>query len=196
MTTTPDARPLTDRLTEHTTHLRAKRLPTQDDRTSLQLLEELGLKHCQDTTVTVNRQALTMILTCLKEGAYDPYWEQAYPTGYLFHAVNELSLNLEGSSDDSTAQVLEEIRQEARHGVSPTPIKVPSDQTMTPCANCGKPWSQAKEHRTEQMYDGEWVCSQACEDEHAELGCPFEHGENYRVQFELREPAQEARHGD
>lgn len=62
-----------------------------------------------------------------------------------------------------------------------------SDQTMTPCANCGKPWSQAKEHRTAQMYDGEWVCSKACEDEHDELGCPFAHGENYRTQFELRE---------
>jgi len=65
-------------------------------------------------TVTVNRQALTMILSCLKEGADDPYWEQEYPTGYLFHAVNELSLNLEGSSDEATAQILKEIAEEAR----------------------------------------------------------------------------------
>lgn len=47
MTTTPDTRPLADRLTEHTTHLRSKRLPTADDRTSLQLLEELGLERSQ-----------------------------------------------------------------------------------------------------------------------------------------------------
>lgn len=47
--TTTDTRPLPERLAQHTTHLRAKRMPTQDDRTSLQLLEELGMKHCRTT---------------------------------------------------------------------------------------------------------------------------------------------------
>lgn len=47
MTTTTDTRPLPERLAQHTTHLRAKRMPTQDDRTSLQLLEELGMRHCR-----------------------------------------------------------------------------------------------------------------------------------------------------
>lgn len=66
---------------------------------------------------------------------------------------------------------------------------VPGDSNMPPCANCGTPWSRAAEHRFEQMYDGEWVCSAACEEEHSRLGCPFEHGPNYRVPFAERGPA-------
>lgn len=48
------------------------------------------------------------------------------------------------------------------------------------CANCGKPIEEAKEVLTARMYDGEWTCSKECDDEHEELGCPFEHGILYR----------------
>ncbi len=56
--TTTDARPLTERLAEHTTHLRAKRFPTADDRASLQLLEELGLERGRTEGLREAAQAL------------------------------------------------------------------------------------------------------------------------------------------
>lgn len=66
-------------------------------------------------------------------------------------------------------------------------VQVRDDSNSIPCANCGTPWSQAREHRFEQAYDGEWFCSAECEREHEELGCPFEKSpSNYRLPFALR----------
>jgi hypothetical protein len=48
------------------------------------------------------------------------------------------------------------------------------DESDLKCANCGEPWSSAEQYLTAQMYDGEWVCSQWCEDVHADEGCPLE----------------------
>ena len=71
--------------------------------------------------VLVNRQALTMILACLQEGADDPHWEQVYPSGCLFSAVNELTLNLEGESDAIERQTLAEIAEEYRAALAQAP---------------------------------------------------------------------------
>lgn len=58
---TTDRRPLPERLAEHTTHLRAKRFPTADDRASLQLLEELGLEREQTEGLRETAQALVAL---------------------------------------------------------------------------------------------------------------------------------------
>lgn len=61
MTSTTEPRSLTERLAEHTTHLRAKRFPTADDRASLQLLEELGLERERTEGLRETAQALVAL---------------------------------------------------------------------------------------------------------------------------------------
>ncbi|KYG95710.1 hypothetical protein AZE31_18190 [Paenibacillus polymyxa] len=60
------------------------------------------------------------------------------------------------------------------------PISAVKQDGQERCANCGKPISEAREILTGRLYDGEFACCRKCDDEHEELGCPFEHGIRYR----------------
>lgn len=54
------------------------------------------------------------------------------------------------------------------------------DEDVNRCANCGKSIIEAREILTTRMYDGEFTCCRECDDEHEELGCPFDLGIRYR----------------
>jgi hypothetical protein len=56
----------------------------------------------------------------------------------------------------------------------------PGPDDVNRCANCGKPIAEAREILTGRLYDGEFACCKECDDEHEELGCPFESGIRYR----------------
>lgn len=60
------------------------------------------------------------------------------------------------------------------------PISAINQDGKTRCANCGKPIEEAETVLTSRLYDGEFACCSLCDDEHEELGCPFEHGIKYR----------------
>ncbi len=57
------------------------------------------------------------------------------------------------------------------------------------CANCGIRSSRAE--KIIPSDDGEWFCSDLCEQQHDEMGCPFEGGEYYRHPIETAEAERE-----
>jgi hypothetical protein len=46
------------------------------------------------------------------------------------------------------------------------------DERTLRCANCGKHREQAEDCISDYPEEGEWFCSQACYDQHSDLGCP------------------------
>ena len=55
-----------------------------------------------------------------------------------------------------------------------------ADERAMLCANCGKHLEQAEGCISDYPEEGEWFCSQACYDQHSDLGCPHEKHSGYR----------------
>ena len=57
--------------------------------------------------------------------------------------------------------------------------------TRSRCANCGTTPDRAE--KIVSVSEGEWVCSDRCEQQHEMLGCPFEHGQFHRHPIETEQ---------
>ena len=57
-------------------------------------------------------------------------------------------------------------------------VGLPGAKTDDPggrCANCGKEANKSEHRITDNLYDGEWACSELCDAQLEKLGCPLEH---------------------